>query len=74
MENTFTVVGRKVIVSEDGVRAFMRQWPCSGLAGTELWFEFDRDGNLVDAGPDTESQDGPALVALSQDAQKLVAA
>ncbi len=69
-QSQFTVEGRKVTVSEDGVQAFMRLWPCSGLAGTELWFEFASNGDLVDIGPgDTESQDGPALLALSHDAQ-----
>ena len=62
--------GNRVCVSADEVRDFMSRWPSSNLNGTRLWFEFDHSGDLVDIGPgDTESQDGSALVALSDDAK-----
>lgn len=62
--------GNRVCVSADEVKDFMHSWPCSNLNGTRLWFEFASNGDLVDLGPgDTEKQDGPALVALSHDAQ-----
>ena len=61
--------GSRVYVSADEVRDFMSCWPCSNLKGTRLWFEFS-GSDLVDLGPgNTESQDGPALLALIQDAQ-----
>ena len=65
-----TAYVNRVYCSESDVKRFMDRWPCSGLAGTRLWFEFDpRRGDLVDLGPgDTSDQDGPGLLALSQDA------
>lgn len=60
---------RKVIVPREYVAAFNAQWPCSTLRATRhYWFEFDSRGNLVDCDV-PEHDDGPAAVALSQDAQ-----
>ena len=61
--------GSRVCVSRDDVAAFNSQWPCSGIPERPIWFEFDSNG-LVDLGPgDTSEFDGPALLALSEDAQ-----
>jgi hypothetical protein len=52
------------------VDAFKRSYPCSGLPSRAITFEFDkRNGDLVDIRPDSTQFDGPALVALSEDAQ-----
>ncbi len=65
------VYNNRVYCSKDDVRDFMSNFPCSGLDGTRLWFEFDSSYNLVDMGPgDTASQDGYGLLCLSQDAEK----
>lgn len=58
-----------VSVSEDDVRTFKAQWPCSGLPTRSIWFQFDkRNGNLVDLRC-AVAVEGEALLALSQDAQ-----
>jgi len=66
--------GGSVYVSERDVSEFTRSWPASGLRGlTGVTFTFDRNGDLVDieyANGDSDRWDGPALVALSHDAQK----
>ena len=70
----------RVKVSAHEVAQFKSQWPCSGLPDdTSFTFEFDTNGDLVDLyarringfSYDTHECDGPALVALSQDAQAL---
>lgn len=59
----------RVTVSEEEVRDFARRWPCSGLQG-RVSFTFEkRSGDLVDVAH-PGSEDGPALLALSQDAQE----
>lgn len=59
-----------VTVSRAEVDAFKRQYPCSGLPSRALWFQFDkRNGDIVELSPGSERFDGPALLALSQDAQ-----
>jgi hypothetical protein len=59
-----------VQVSRAEVEQFKDTWPCSGLPNRAIWFQFDkRNGDLVDMSPNMEKYDGPALVALSQDAQ-----
>jgi hypothetical protein len=59
-----------VTCSEHDVRDFKSTWPCSGLPTRSISFQFDkRNGDLVDIRPDSQHFDGPALVALSQDAQ-----
>ena len=57
-----------VLVTVEGVREFMRRWPASGLRERAVSFVFHHaTGDLVDL---SRSQpDGPALLALSQDAQ-----
>ena len=64
---------RRVACSADDVRAFAASWPCSGLHGLQgVTFEFAGNGDLVDVtyrNGNSERWDGPALVALSQDAQ-----
>lgn len=61
-----------VRVSRSDVRSFKDRWPCRGLPTVPISFEFDkRNGDLVDvlSRPDSVNFDGPALLALSQDAQ-----
>lgn len=66
-----------VSFNETEISDFRRQWPASGLHGLRsIYFEFDkRNGDLVDLKAngkhDAGRFDGPALVALSEDAQKL---
>ncbi len=64
----------RVSVSEDGIDAFRGQWPASGLYGLRgVTFTFESNGDLVDidyANGDSDRWDGPALAALSQDAQE----
>lgn len=56
-----------VSVSKNDVEAFKHSWPCSGIASRAVWFTFDkRNGDLLDT---NMKDDGPAAVALSQDAQ-----
>lgn len=65
--------GLVVAVSANDVREFNRVYPCSPIPEIGIKFEFDSRGNLVDIitedGRDSEEFDGPALLALSQDAQ-----
>lgn len=50
------------------VREFKAHWPASGLPDRGVSFVFDKStGDLVDMNPET--LDGPAVVALSVDAQ-----
>lgn len=58
---------RKVIVSREGVASFNRAWPCSELRATRsYWFEFDRNGDLIDSDlPHTD--DGAAASAMADD-------
>jgi len=61
----------RVTMTADDVARFKSRWPASGLPTRSMWFMFDkRNGDLVDISPGSERFDGPALVALSQDAQK----
>lgn len=61
----------RVTVSANEVYDFNRSWPCSELSGDHgISFTFDKlNGDLVDHTA-RESEDGSALVALSQDAQE----
>lgn len=62
-----TEIGRKVIVSREGVAAFNRTWPCSSLrASRAYWFEFDADGDLIDTDC-PEQDDGPPASAMADD-------
>jgi hypothetical protein len=64
-----TLVGlRKVRFSPEEVHIFNTRWPCSTLRNRSYWFEFDSNGDLVDTDI-PEHDDGPAALALSQDAQ-----
>jgi hypothetical protein len=57
-----------VNVSAQEVARFKNGYPCSGLPTKAFWFQFDkRNGDLVDVSP--SNVDGPAVLALSQDAQ-----
>lgn len=59
-----------VQVSKAEVEAFKAKWPCSDFPSRAITFQFDkRNGDLVDIWPDSSKFDGPALVALSEDAQ-----
>ena len=57
----------KVLISRSGVALFNRQWPGSKLRDRAYWFEFDRNGNLVDCDV-PEQDDGFEAAALAQDA------
>jgi hypothetical protein len=56
-----------VRVTRKEVEAFKQKWPCSGLPDKAITFTFV-NGDLVDVEP--FNVDGPAAVALSQDAQR----
>lgn len=67
------VLGRQtVLVSADDVAVFNSRWPCSPIPEKRLVFNFASNGDLVDIYPDSSKFDGDALLALSQDAQKLL--
>lgn len=78
---TVTLSFCSIVVPEHGVVAFMRSYPRSGLSGKPIVFEFDRrNGDLVDLYELREDgtrggdpHDGPALLALSQDAARFAA-
>lgn len=61
-----------VTASVDGCDNFADRWPCSGLRGKRVAFQYDkRNGDLVDMTPNLEEAgaDGAAVLALSQDCQ-----
>lgn len=68
-------------VRYDYLDEFKRSWPCHGLPDMlhSISFEFASNGDLVDIEAyddsgvlmDSAEFDGPALLALSQDAQAL---
>lgn len=60
--------GATIVLAEDYMEAFMSRWPASGLEPEAIEFSFDTMGNLIDM--DSE-QDGPAMLALSHDAQAI---
>lgn len=66
--------GCRVHLSVQDIANFCRNWPASNLRGLSgVNFEFARNGDLVDIeyrNGSSEDWDGPALVALSQDAQQ----
>jgi hypothetical protein len=66
--NMLTTLGPlKVRVSKEGVTAFNARWPGSSLRSSRAyWFEFDKDGNLVDTDC-PEHDDGPAAQAMAED-------
>lgn len=59
---------RKVIFSRDEVNAFRAQWPCCKLRDRSYWFEFDKEGNLVDCDV-PEQDDGTDAGALCEEAR-----
>ena len=73
MTNVLTLVSpRKVRISKEGVAMFNRQWPCSTLRATRAyWFEFDDSGDLIDTDC-PEQDDGPASVAMADDAREFL--
>lgn len=60
-----------VSVGAREIADFADRWPCSGLRSLRsVWFQFDRrNGDLVDLKATGPYEDGPAMLALSQDAQ-----
>lgn len=60
-------------MSELDIAAFISRWPCSGLSGLRwVSFTFASNGDLVDVGyanGSSDRWDGPALLALSHEAQ-----
>lgn len=66
--------GYNVAVSEQDIKDFNRGWPASELRGLRgVTFQFEKTGDLLDIwyrNGDSDRWDGPALLALSQDAQK----
>lgn len=62
---------RKVIVSVEEVREFMRRFPCSGLRERSYWFEFAENGDLIDTDV-PEHDDGPGALALALDAAEFL--
>jgi hypothetical protein len=59
--------GNKVIVSREEIAEFNRRWPCSSLrTSRSYWFEFDKNGDLVDTDC-PEQDDGDAASALADD-------
>ena len=59
----------KVICTRADVASFNRNWPCSTLRDRSYWFEFDPcNGDLIDTDC-PEHDDGPAALAISQDAR-----
>lgn len=62
----------KVRVSAAQVRNFNDTWPCSPIPPEPIVFTYMNNGDLVDITSTTPSEtfDGGALVALSQNAQK----
>jgi hypothetical protein len=67
-------------LNRDQIDAFKGSWPCHGLPDDleTIAFEYANNGDLVDIEAkdanggtlDTHKFDGPALVALSQDAKE----
>lgn len=62
------IAKNKVRVSREGVAAFNARWPGSTLRDRSYWFEFDDNRDLVDIDI-PEQDDGPAALAMSQDAE-----
>jgi hypothetical protein len=63
----------RVTVSQSEVEYFKSKWPCSGLPDKAISFIFESNGDLVDIFGVNEKNDcGEALLALSQDAKKLI--
>jgi hypothetical protein len=68
-DTIYVINPRKVRITRDGVAAFNARWPCSSLRATRsYWFDFEANGDLVDTDV-PEQDDGPAALAMSQDAQ-----
>ncbi|QXV73543.1 hypothetical protein [Rhizobium phage RHph_X2_30] len=74
-------MSKSVTLNRQQIDAFKAQWPCHGLPDNlhSIMFEFASNGDLVDMEAkarngrilDTHDFNGPALVALCQDAQAL---
>lgn len=64
--------GYAVTLSRREVMEFKTRWPASGLPNVGVTFHFQSNGDLVDITPYRMAHlfDGPAAVALSQDAQE----
>ena len=68
-----------VVATSDGVGSFAARWPCNHIPERRwefggycpIRFEFEGNGDLVDIEPQLGGgDDGPAILALSQDAQE----
>jgi hypothetical protein len=57
---------RKIIASREDVARFNATWPGSKLRDRAYWFEFDRNGDLVDTDV-PEQDDGPEASAMADD-------
>lgn len=55
-----------VSVSKREIEIFRQSWPCSGLPLRAFWFQFKRNGDLVNMRPSDHHSD--ALSALIKDA------
>ena len=60
---------RKVIFDRSEVNHFNHSWPGSRLTDRGYWFEFARNGDLVDTDV-PEHSDGPEAAALAQEAKE----
>jgi hypothetical protein len=68
----------RVTLNSQQIQAFKNTWPCNGIPElSQITFEFSSNGDLVDIDAYQDSKyvdsaefDGPALLALSHDAQK----
>jgi hypothetical protein len=68
-------------ISRDQLESFKRSWPCHDLPDEldTIAFEYAANGDLIDMDAmnedgdvlDTHKFDGPAMLALSQDAPKI---
>ena len=61
----------KVIYTKSDVIAFRSRFPDSGLRDRSYWFEFDREGDLIDTDI-PEHDDGPGASALAQNAKEFL--
>lgn len=72
MSNPFIaeISARKIRVTRAGVRSFNAAWSCSKLQPERsYWFEFDRDGDLIDTDV-PEHENGPEASAMADDCRE----
>lgn len=61
------------LFSKDAVERFAKRWPCFGTPKA-LFFEYAKNGDLIAMTEKTEKIDPRALVALSEEGQKIISA